>query len=122
MSIIYLFKRKCTHDKMNLNVKCGYCPDCGEYVENRWYLVRCSCCGVKRIAITKGNKIMPSELFCTNCGETGYYIEELKKLNFIDINYATLLKVSPKYPKNDYTQSWIQKTPPSIHLLSCATL
>ena len=109
--------KKCTHEHMSFNTDCGYCPDCGEYVENRWYLVRCACCGVKRIAITKGTEIMPKEHFCINCGKEEYYIEELKKLNFIDINYATLLRVTPKPLKENFVQSWVQE--PSTPKLLC---
>ena len=112
MSILTLLGiKKCTHERMSFNVDCGYCPDCGEYVENRWYLVRCSCCGVKRVAITRGNEILPKEHFCKNCGETAYYIEELKRLNIIDINYATVLRISPKPLKQNFAQAWVQETP-----------
>lgn len=109
MSILELFlHKKCTHERLGYNVEHGYCPDCGEYVENRWYLTRCSCCGLKRAAITKGHEIMPAEYYCSNCGESGYYIEELKKLNFIDINFATVLKVCPQDTKENYIQTWVQ--------------
>lgn len=118
MSILSLLGiKKCTHERMSLNIECGYCPDCGEYVENRWYLVRCSCCGVKRVAITKGCEIMPAAFYCSNCGESGYYIQELKKLNFIDINYATVLKVVPKDVKVNYSQSWIKNEVNNLRLI-----
>ena len=99
--------KKCTHDKLGLYSRCGYCPECGEYIENQWYLVRCSCCGVKRIAITKGTKILPKDTFCSNCGEQEYYIEKLNQVNFIDINYATVIQSIKSSNNQDFTQTWI---------------
>lgn len=64
---------------------------------------------------------MPAEYYCANCGESGYYIEELKKLNFIDINFATVLKVSPQYPKVNYAQTWVQNNFDKQKLLSTAS-
>lgn len=105
------FKKKCKHEKMSYNTQSGYCPECGEYVETRWYLVRCSCCGIKRIATTRGQEIIPKNSFCPNCGEIEYYIEELEKVNFIDINYASSLRITPKPVKENFSQSWIYETP-----------
>ena len=116
--ILSFFTKKCTHDKVGFNVDCGYCPDCGEYVENHWYLVRCSCCGIKRVAITKGFEIMPASCCCPNCGEKGYYIEELKKLNFVDINYATVLKIAPHLSKSGYSQSWVEDEAKNLKLIA----
>lgn len=107
LSILFGLK-KCTHDKMGLYSAEGYCPDCGEYIENQWYLVRCSCCGVKRIAMTKGTTVLPRETFCTNCGEHEYYIEKLNHVNFIDINYATVVQKIKKEQKNNLTQAWVE--------------
>ena len=106
--ILSFFTKKCAHEKIGYNVECGYCPDCGEYIENRWYLVRCSCCGIKRIAIARGCEIIPASNCCPNCGEKDYYIEELKKLNFVDINYAAVLKITPHAIKENYSQSWVE--------------
>lgn len=119
MTILSLFKKQCTHDKLSLNTPCGYCPDCGEYVETRWYLLRCSCCGIKRVAIAKGQKIEPVSFYCQNCGESGYYVEELKKLNFVDINYAAAIKACPKPLKESFTQTWVTNNEPQIKLI-CA--
>ncbi len=117
MTIFSLLKKQCTHDKMGFNVECGYCPDCGAYVENRWFIVRCACCGVKRISYSRGNEVMPVSCFCSNCGDSVYYVEEVKKLNFVDINYATVLKITPKSVKFNFSQSWVQ-TAPSFKMLS----
>lgn len=115
LSILFNMK-KCTHDKLGLYSGRFYCPDCGEYVENQWYLVRCSCCGVKRIAITKGTTVLPKDLFCSNCGEKEYYIEKLEHVNFIDINYATVLQTSLNLCSKSFTQAWVEK-PISMKLL-----
>ncbi len=107
LSILFGLK-KCTHDKMGLYSGGGYCPDCGEYVENQWYLVRCSCCGVKRVAITRGNTVLPQDSFCTNCGEQDYYVEKLNHVNFIDINYATVVQIIHNSVKSNQIQSWVE--------------
>jgi len=107
LSVLFGFK-KCTHDKLGMYSGGGYCPDCGEYVENQWYLVRCSCCGVKRVAMTRGNMVLPQDAFCTNCGEHEYYIEKLDHVNFIDINYATVVRLISKTTKQNLTQSWVE--------------
>ena len=108
MSLLSLLGfKKCTHDKMGLYNGGGYCPDCGEYVENQWYIVRCSCCGVKRIAMTKGCEAVPQDLFCTNCGEHKYFVEKVTNINFIDINYATFVQTICTNKKQNHTQSWI---------------
>ena len=99
--------KKCSHDKMSLSQNGGYCPDCGEYVEVHWYLVRCSCCGVKRVAIVCNENIMPQTSFCSNCGDTQYYLEELNKVNFIDINYAAAIKTTPYKNKENHSQAWV---------------
>lgn len=85
-------KNRCKHLKVPANIEAGYCPDCGEYIENRWYLVRCKHCKIKRKAhLTSGN-VLPDTQFCPNCGGILYEIEKLEKINFIDINFAVLKK------------------------------
>ena len=38
---MFLFKKKeCTHDKISPDKSGQYCPDCGKYVENKWFLVK----------------------------------------------------------------------------------
>lgn len=106
LSILFGLK-KCTHDKMGLYCGCGYCPNCGEYIENQWYLVRCSCCGVKRVAMTKGVCVLPQEAFCSNCGAHEYYVEKLSHVNFIDINYATVVQTVVPATKHTFSQAWV---------------
>ena len=94
MFLTNLFKisSKCTHDKITPNMEKGYCPDCGKLVENEWYITRCSCCGVKMKAMVKNGQIVPQNHYCSNCGGHEFSVEKLEQINFIDINFAALLK------------------------------
>lgn len=89
---------KCTHEKINILSEKSYCPDCGALVENKWYICRCACCGVKRKAVLLFGNVVPEEKFCTNCGSKEFIVEEVKEINFIDINFATLKKEEVKQP------------------------
>jgi len=70
----------------------GYCPDCGQYLIKNYYLVRCTRCDIKREAKLCWGEIVPKEKYCSNCGASEYYIEQLEKVNFIDAKYAIYLK------------------------------
>ena len=99
--LIKLLKKhnKCTHKNALLHSEQGYCPDCGQYLVKSYYLLRCSCCGVKREAKVVFGEILPKDNFCTNCGCEDYYIEKIDKINFIDANYAIYLK-EPVFNEN----------------------
>ena len=86
------FSAKCTHGKIRPDVEMAYCPDCGKLIENRWYITRCKCCGVKIKAMIKNGKIQPQEHYCSNCGSEQYTVEKIEKINFIDIKFAVLEK------------------------------
>lgn len=109
MNIFKIFqtRNKCTHDKVPLAEEVCYCPDCGELIENRWYITRCSCCGVKLKAIIKDGSIVPQEKFCHNCGAKRFEVERVSKINFIDINYAVLVKTAIEPQVDNLTQSWL---------------
>lgn len=109
MLIWEFFKQnnKCNHSKVKPDVDFAYCPDCGELIENQWYLVRCSCCGIKLRGLIKNGEIVPEEHFCHNCGTREYVIERIDKINFIDINYAVLVKSVVENNSYSSTQSWI---------------
>ena len=94
LSRIFLpsFSVKCTHDKVRPDVEQAYCPDCGKLIKNEWYITRCSCCGVKMKAMVKNGQIVPQEHYCSNCGGEDFTVEKVEKINFIDINFAALLK------------------------------
>jgi len=107
----YLFgKRECLHNKIPLEVECAYCPDCGELVENQWFILRCACCGVKVRAMIRNGKIVPFDKHCVNCGMAEYNVEKLDKVNFINVNYAVLMKKAVHSETIDCTQSWVDVT------------
>lgn len=103
-------KKECSHSKIPLEVDCAYCPDCGELVENQWFILRCACCGVKVKAMIKNGKIVPVEKHCTNCGMAEFNVEKLEKVNFINVNYAVLMKKTVKNENFSFTQSWVDVT------------
>ncbi len=108
-----LFKKEhCSHVHVTPDVDFAYCPDCGELIENRWYLIRCSCCGIKLKGIVKNGEIIPEKKFCRNCGSNDFIIERINKINFIDISYAVLLKAIVLNPDFRFTQSWVDKNNP----------
>lgn len=110
MFILEFFKKNktCNHCKVRPEVDFAYCPDCGELIENQWFLVRCACCGVKLPAIIKNGEIIPEKHFCHNCGSRDYVVERLDKINFIDISYAVLVKAVVNHKYAEYTQSWVE--------------
>ena len=83
MTILELFKfnKVCQHSKVRPDVDFAYCPDCGELIENQWYLVRCACCGVKIKGVIKNGEIIPERNFCHNCGTKDFIIERINKIN-----------------------------------------
>ncbi|MBO6256945.1 hypothetical protein J6N69_02785 [bacterium] len=101
------FSKECAHDKVPLDADYYYCPDCGELIENQWYLVRCASCGLKEIATVKNGEIMPIDNFCHNCGSREYTVERLEKIDCININYAVLVKAIAKNQAEEYSQSWV---------------
>lgn len=103
-------KKECFHRKIPLEVDCAYCPDCGELVENQWFILRCACCGVKVKAMIRNGKIVPVEKHCTNCGMAVFNVEKLEKVNFINVNYAVLMKKTVKNENFSFTQSWVDVT------------
>lgn len=110
MTILELFKfhKVCQHSKISPDVDYAYCPDCGELIENQWYLIRCACCGVKLKGIIKNSEIIPDKNFCHNCGAKDYVIERINKINFIDISYAVLVKAVVSHNHTRSTQSWVE--------------
>ena len=112
MILMEFFKknRNCSHPKVRPDVDFAYCPDCGQLIENQWYLVRCACCGVKLKGIIKNGEIIPEKHFCHNCGTKEYIVEKIDKINFVDISYAVLVKAMIENNVKDITQSWVTKT------------
>jgi len=109
---LFGLKKVCTHDKITPDMDFGYCPDCGKLIKNEWYITRCSCCGVKVRAIVRNGEVVPQNHYCTNCGSEEYVVEKLDKINFIDINYAVLMKKEfDQVEKQRFTtQCWQERT------------
>ena len=109
MIILELFRknRVCTHDRVKPDAELSYCPDCGELIQNQWFLTRCACCGVKLKATIKNGEIIPENHFCRNCGAREFVVERVKQINFIDIDYAVLVKTVIKPSVDEKIQSWV---------------
>ena len=60
---------------------------------------------------------MPKTKFCPNCGSEHFYIEKLNSINFIDINFAVLLKEVNEQRSKNRTQSWLERENEPIKLL-----
>lgn len=102
----------CRHDKVSVTSNGMYCPDCGKYIIIKWYLVRCSCCGIKRVAYTDFNdNVKAVDKYCPNCGNIHTVVEVLDKINFVDINFAVHKKevFEPQF-KEFSTQIWAETT------------
>lgn len=108
LELLKFSKKSCMHAKIGPDVDFSYCPDCGQLIENQWYLVRCACCGVKLKAIIQNASIIPEKHFCHNCGSNDFVVERISKINFIDISYAVLVKAIVKHDNYSYTQSWVE--------------
>lgn len=108
---LFNLKKACTHDKISPEMESGYCPDCGKYIRNDWYITRCACCGVKMKANARNGEVFPQYHYCTNCGSKEFTVEKLDKINFIDINFAVLQKkVVEEDLKVNTTQCWQERT------------
>lgn len=101
--------KKCEHPNISPAHDEAYCPDCGEYVKNTWYLTRCSCCRIKRKSVLKNGEITPVAKFCSNCGNSGFQIEKIERINFIDIPYAVLVKETIKRVGINTNQVWVDE-------------
>ena len=101
-----IFKKECTHPKVPPEIDEAYCPDCGALVKNKWFIIRCNCCGIKRKASIFRNLIHPETKFCENCGGEEYIIQELESLNFINARYAFFKKFVINQQKKDSYCIW----------------
>lgn len=112
LSNLFSLKKVCRHEKITPDMEAGYCPDCGKYIQNDWYYARCACCGVKLKTMSYKGELKPQYQYCSNCGSQSYKIEKLDKINFIDINFAVLVKREIEDSVNipNTTQCWQERT------------
>src|SRR5574344_563997 len=110
INFISYFKSKntCNHDKISPDIDCGYCPDCGEFIENQWFIVRCACCGIKEKATIVKGKIIPQSNFCKNCGSNEFEIEKIVKINPSDLHFAVLVKQIISHKTISFIQTWVE--------------
>ena len=104
-----LFKTACKHDKVTLGMKAGYCPDCGDYVENHWYISRCECCGFKQKSLVRFGRVITDAKFCRNCGSSSFIYEKLENLDIVSVNYAVSLKRVVATKRKNVIQTWIDE-------------
>ncbi len=114
--------RGCRHEKVKIESCGSYCPDCGEYITIKWYLVRCSCCGVKRSALLDFNdNVKAADKYCPNCGSIHTVVEEIEKINFVDINFAVHKKeITEQRVRYSATQIWTDNEDKKEQALICA--
>lgn len=109
MSILELFRKNriCKHEKVCPDSDYSYCPDCGELIENRWFITRCACCGVKLRATIRNGEVVPEAHFCKNCGAKEFVVEKLDKINFLYVDVAVLVKSVVNLHQGENVQSWV---------------
>lgn len=115
--IEFLWKPSCKHEKISPNMSAGYCPDCGEYIQNHWYISRCKCCGLKQKTLVKNGRIMTAHRFCKNCGCYSFRAEELEQLDIVNVNYAVVLKKIVEFKRKSVIETWIENSYSPIKLL-----
>ena len=111
---LFNLRRPCLHEKITPDMESGYCPDCGKLIKNEWYITRCACCGVKLKTMSNKGDVVPQYHYCKNCGSGEFVVEKLPKINFIDINFAVLIKKEVDVAdKKSYTSTccWEERKP-----------
>lgn len=103
---IFRLQKRCFHVNVPLDEEIGYCPDCGELIENHWFITRCKCCGMKLRTTIRNDEVVPEEGFCHNCGCREYSVHEIEKIDCININYAIVVRKVIDNEIREYTQSW----------------
>lgn len=116
-----LFKKTCRHDKITPYLSAGYCPECGEHVQNHWFITRCSCCGMKMKSVVFAGKIKSISKFCPNCGCSEFAVSELEEIDVVNINYAVVIKKVVKHQRQSIVQTWMENNvySPTPLLLGC---
>ncbi len=52
---------------------------------------------------------MPETKFCPNCGAEHFHVELVHSINFIDINFAVLVKEVNEEKSFNRSQSWLER-------------
>ena len=60
---------------------------------------------------------MPESKYCPNCGAEQFYVEPVKNINFIDINFAVLIKEINEARSQNRTQSWSEDNNEPLKLI-----
>lgn len=107
---MFLFKKACRHEHISASVKSGYCPDCGEYFENHWYVARCPICGKRHKTVLKKGKPVPAETFCSSCGCQDFILEEIDFPDIVTINYAVYKTEIIKQKPTEVINAWVENT------------
>ena len=112
-----LFRQKntCSHDRVTPDMECGYCPDCGKFIENQWFITRCSCCGIKEKATIVKGEIVPESNFCQNCGSEDFVVEKIDKITPFDLYFAVLKKTEVSQRAMSFIQTWVEAREEKIH-------
>ena len=105
----FKISKECKHLHVPVDVEEAYCPDCGQLVKNKWYLVRCNCCNIKRKSRFEYDKVKPETKFCPNCGSTEFYVEELDNIDCSTMNYVLFKKVIVEQGFHSVRQLWIEE-------------
>lgn len=108
LHILFKSQQICSHETITPDIEGGYCPDCGEYVENHWFITRCTCCGIKHKAVVIKGQVYADTKYCKNCGNNKFSVYRLSKINFVDVNYAALIKEVIKNKQPFFSQFWVE--------------
>ncbi len=122
--LLQFFKsqKNCSHKNALINCDIGYCPDCGEYLEKNYYIIRCARCDKKRQAKYLLDNIVPIEKYCAHCGESSYIVEKIDKINFVDVNFAICLKEPILMDLDPTSTIWVEEDKRNAQIKKIAKL
>lgn len=81
----------CRHNHMPMHEGKCFCPDCGEGVVVRWAVLCCSGCDMRRSSRYLFRRLMPSEAYCTRCGEREISVRFLENPLYYQLRHARLV-------------------------------
>ncbi len=107
LEFLFNKNRACAHDRVPPDAELVYCPDCGELIENQWFMARCACCGVKLPTTIRNGVVEPEFHYCHNCGTEEFVVEKLDKISFLNVDFAVLVKTIVTPAVEEKVQSWV---------------